>query len=61
MQQTDQLPDPFDPRKLKAAAAGLPVDQVVADASEVFKALTNPTRIRIIHALTHGLGVGVDD
>ena len=26
---------------------------MVADASEVFKALTNPTRIRIMHALTH--------
>ena len=48
-----QLPPPHDPRKVKAAASGLPLEQVVYDASEVFKALTSPTRIRIIHALTH--------
>jgi DNA-binding transcriptional ArsR family regulator len=47
------LPEPFETRKVKAAIAGLPPDHVVADASEVFKALTNPTRIRIMHALTH--------
>ena len=47
------LPEPHQARKVKATAAGLPVDQVVADASEVFRALTNPTRIRIMHALTH--------
>ena len=48
-----ELPEPFAARKVKAAAAAMPPDAVVADASEVFKALTNPTRIRIMHALTH--------
>lgn len=48
-----QLPDAFDARKVKTTAAGLPPVQVVYDACEVFKALTNPTRLRIMHALTH--------
>ena len=48
-----RLPDPYDSRKVKATAAGLPPVQVVYDACEVFKALTNPTRLRIMHALTH--------
>lgn len=48
-----RLPEPFAARKVRAVAAALPPGEVVADASEVFKALTNPTRIRIMHALTH--------
>ena len=47
------LPAAFDVRKVKATTAGLPPVQVVYDACEVFKALTNPTRLRIMHALTH--------
>jgi ArsR family transcriptional regulator len=31
----------------------LPADEVIADAVEVLKALANPVRIRIVHALTH--------
>ena len=48
------LPEPFEAAKVKATIAGLPVDDVVRDAAEVFKALANPTRIRIMHALAHG-------
>lgn len=48
-----RLPKPFAARKVRAAVSALPPDGVVSDASEVFKALTNPTRIRIMHALTH--------
>lgn len=47
------LPVAYDLRKIKATAAGLPPVRVVDDACEVFKALTNPTRLRIMHALTH--------
>jgi DNA-binding transcriptional ArsR family regulator len=47
------LPEPFAARKVRAVTAAMPPDEVVAGASEVFKALTNPTRIRIMHALTH--------
>ena len=48
-----QLPPPRDPRKIKRATAGLPVDAMVHGACDVFQALGNPTRIRIMHALTH--------
>lgn len=47
------LPPPRDLRKIKRAAAGLPIDGTVQGACEVFQALGNPTRIRIMHALTH--------
>ena len=50
---TPELPEAFDADKVKATMTGLPVDEVVSDASEVFKALANPTRIRIMHALSH--------
>jgi DNA-binding transcriptional ArsR family regulator len=32
---------------------GLPGPEVVADAIEVFKALSNPIRLRLVHALAH--------
>ena len=51
--QRQRLPDAFDAGKVKATVAGLPVDEVVRDATEVFKSLANPTRIRIMHALAH--------
>jgi len=47
------LPEAFEAEKVRSTVADLPPEPVVADASEVFKALTNPTRIRIMHALTH--------
>ena len=48
-----ELPEAFEADKVKATIAGLPGDDVVRDAAEVFKALANPTRIRIMHALAH--------
>ena len=48
-----ELPEAFAADKVKATIAGLPADDVVSDAGEVFKALANPTRIRIMHALAH--------
>ncbi len=47
------LPKARDARKIKRTTAGLPEDEVVQNACEVFQALANPTRIRIMHALTH--------
>jgi ArsR family transcriptional regulator, lead/cadmium/zinc/bismuth-responsive transcriptional repressor len=48
-----ELPEVFDARKLKATSAGMPTEEIVRDAAEVFKALANLTRVRIIHALAH--------
>ncbi len=47
------LPRALDAKKVKRAAAGLPVENAVQNACEVFQALANPTRIRIMHALAH--------
>jgi ArsR family transcriptional regulator len=47
------LPEAYDHRSVQATKSGLPVDEVVRDAAEVFQALANPVRIRIMHALTH--------
>ena len=47
------LPRARDARKIKLTTAGLPVEDAVQSACEVFQALGNPTRIRIMHALTH--------
>ncbi len=47
------LPAVLDARKVKRAATGLPVEDAVQSACEVFQALANPTRIRIMHALAH--------
>lgn len=35
------------------ALQGLPLAGVVEDAVEVFQALANPTRVRVLHALAH--------
>jgi ArsR family transcriptional regulator, lead/cadmium/zinc/bismuth-responsive transcriptional repressor len=47
------LPEVHDHRSVQTTRAGLPLDEVVRDAAEVFQALANPVRIRIMHALTH--------
>lgn len=47
------LPPARDARKIKRARQGMPGDQVIQNACDVFQALANPTRIRIMHALAH--------
>jgi DNA-binding transcriptional ArsR family regulator len=48
-----QLPVARDARLIKRTVSGLPGDDSVQSACEVFQALGNPTRIRIMHALAH--------
>jgi DNA-binding transcriptional ArsR family regulator len=53
------LPDAVDATKIVAARAGLPDEDVLRDAAEVFKALASPVRLSIVHALAHDeLSVG---
>ena len=53
------LPAVLDPKRIRAAREGLPSPEVVSEAVEVFKALANPIRVRILHALAHDeLSVG---
>lgn len=53
------LPRVLNARRVREARAGLPAPAVVDEAVEVFKALANPMRIRILHALAHDeLSVG---
>jgi DNA-binding transcriptional ArsR family regulator len=53
------LPGVVDREKVAAARAGLPAEDVVQDAVEVFKVLSSPVRICIMHALAHDeLSVG---
>ncbi len=53
------LPAVVDARSLAAARSGLPDDEVLRDATEVFKALGSPVRLSIMHALAHDeLSVG---
>ena len=53
------LPAVLDPKRIRAAREGLPSAEVVNEAVEVFKALANPIRVRILHALAHDeLSVG---
>lgn len=47
------LPPAYDARKVKRATEGLPIQDAVDSATEVFQALANPNRIRIMHALAH--------
>ncbi len=47
------LPGVIDKKKVAAARAGLPAEEVIHDAVEVFKALANSTRLRMMHALAH--------
>lgn len=54
-----RLPGVVSRARVAAARAGLPGEAVVQDAVEVFKALSSPVRICIMHALTHDeLSVG---
>jgi len=46
-------PAVVDAKKLAAAIASLPAAEVLRDATEVFKALANPIRLSIMHALSH--------
>ena len=53
------LPEIVDRERVAATRAGLPAEAVLADAVEVFKVLSSPVRICIMHALAHGeLSVG---
>ena len=47
------LPAVVDVRRLAAAKASLPPAGVLRAATEVFKALGNPMRVSIMHALSH--------
>lgn len=47
------LPEVVNARKVKAARAGLPAPEVLAEATEVFKVFANPVRIALMHALAH--------
>jgi DNA-binding transcriptional ArsR family regulator len=53
------LPDVVDGPRVAAARAGLPAEDVLRFAAEVFKALASPVRLAIVHALAHDeLSVG---
>jgi DNA-binding transcriptional ArsR family regulator len=53
------LPPLLDAKRVRAAREAVPSDEVIAEAVEVFKALANPIRVRILHALAHDeLSVG---
>ena len=47
------MPRARDARKIELTTAGLPIEDAVQNACEVFQALANPNRIRIMHALAH--------
>jgi DNA-binding transcriptional ArsR family regulator len=47
------LPEVVNAKKIKAARAGLPAPEVLAEATEVFKVFANPVRIALMHALAH--------
>lgn len=47
------LPEVVDSKKVKQVLAGLPAQEVVSEAVEVFHALSNPLRLRLMHALSH--------
>lgn len=54
-----RLPELVDREKVVAARAGLPAEEVVRGAVEVFKVLSSPVRVCIMHALAHDeLSVG---
>jgi DNA-binding transcriptional ArsR family regulator len=48
-----RLPDVDDARKVKHLRSSLPTDEATAEAVEVFLALSNPLRLRLMHALAH--------
>lgn len=47
------LPDVDDRKKVDKLRAGLPTPDATAEAVEVFLALSNPLRLRLMHALAH--------
>jgi len=47
------LPDVADRRKVEKIRAALPPPKVTSEAVEVFLALSNPLRLRLMHALAH--------
>ncbi len=47
------LPPLSDRQKVKRLRAALPTDEVATEAVEVFLALANPLRLRLMHALAH--------
>jgi ArsR family transcriptional regulator len=47
------LPDMNDARKVKDLRSSLPTEEATAAAVEVFLALSNPLRLRLMHALAH--------
>lgn len=47
------LPEIVDAKKVRKLQAGLPTDEATAEAVEVFLALSNPLRLRLMHALAH--------
>ena|SRR5579863_2331683 len=53
------LPDLVDAKKVATVRDGLPEQDVLRDAAEIFKALGSSVRLSILHALTHDeLSVG---
>ncbi len=47
------LPGVEDARKVKNLRSSLPTAEATAEAVEVFLALSNPPRLRLMHALAH--------
>lgn len=47
------LPEIVDAEKVQQARAGLPAEAVVTEVVEVLKAVANPVRVRMLHALAH--------
>ena len=47
------VPQVVDAAKVVRARKGVPAGEVVVEAVDVLKALANPVRIRIMHALAH--------
>ena len=48
-----RLPDVADKKKVAKLRADLPTDEATGEAVEVFLALSNPLRLRLMHALAH--------
>jgi len=47
------LPEIVSARKVGSARNGLPEQQVLTEAAEVFRLLANPVRLALMHAVTH--------
>ena len=47
------LPDIVDAKKVKKVRVALPTEAATTEAVEVFLALSNPLRLRLMHALSH--------